>query len=426
MLIPGHLVELDVEKPAAGGRMIARHDGQVVFVHGAIPGERVRARVERVERQLAFAAVDEVLSPSPDRRAGLANPRCGGAVYSHIVYARQLALKADLISDAFTRLGRLPLEAPVAVAASPEHGYRMRARFHVQGATIGFFESGSHTICDAASTGQVTAASVAAAEGAVTALNESGATPVSVELAENMTADERALFVEVEAHGSVTVDTLTGLAATLGLTGCAIGARDGTELAGGTPVVADPLERVTGLACSGMLRRHVQSFFQGNRFLITKLVTAVLDAAPASGSVVDLYAGVGLFAVALAAAGRTAVTAVESQAASAGDLRQNAAQFGGAVRVWDGRVEHYLATARRAREETIIVDPPRTGISRDAMQAVAARAAGLVVYVSCDPATMARDARRLVDAGYVLRSLTGFDLFPNTPHVEALGVFARA
>src|SRR4029450_739848 len=119
---------LSIEKPAAGGRMLARHNGKVIFVHGAIPGERVRVRLERVERQLAFASVNEILESSPDRRQPDTDLWCGGCSYAHIVYPRQLTLKAELIQQAFSRLGRVPLDGDVAVQASPERGYRLKGR----------------------------------------------------------------------------------------------------------------------------------------------------------------------------------------------------------------------------------------------------------------------------------------------------------
>ena len=117
-LQPGQRLELAIEKPAAGGRMIARHDGQVILVKGAIPGERVIAAVERVERQMAFASTVDLVSASADRRSTHADPSCGGCSYAHIEYERQVALKSEVISDAFTRLGRLPVQPPV-VASSP-------------------------------------------------------------------------------------------------------------------------------------------------------------------------------------------------------------------------------------------------------------------------------------------------------------------
>jgi 23S rRNA (uracil1939-C5)-methyltransferase len=140
--------------------------------------------------------------------------------------------------------------------------------------------------------------------------------------------------------------------------------------------------------------------------------------------VLDLYAGVGLFSAALAGSGRREITAVEGDRVSGADLQQNAGTWGGAVEVVLDSVERYLSSWP-SRAETIIVDPPRTGISPVAMTAILKLAAPRLVYVSCDPATMARDARRLLDGGYTLESLRAFDLFPNTPHVECLGCFSR-
>src|SRR6516164_1576942 len=114
-LAEGQLVELSIEKPASGGRMIARHHGQVVLVRGAIPGERVRALVERAEKRLAHAVTKEVVDASPDRRPAPTDPLCGGALYSHIAYPGQLAIKSDVIRDAFARVGRHPIEHAIDV-----------------------------------------------------------------------------------------------------------------------------------------------------------------------------------------------------------------------------------------------------------------------------------------------------------------------
>ena len=139
MLNAGHVVTLTIEKPAAGGRMIARAEGQVVLVAGAIPGEQVTARIERVGRGVAYAEVVAVQQPSPDRQVVNGDPLCGGCLYSHIGYTRQLEIKALVIEDAFARIGHITLPVPVSVTASPEDGYRMRARLHVRGGQLGFF-----------------------------------------------------------------------------------------------------------------------------------------------------------------------------------------------------------------------------------------------------------------------------------------------
>ena len=433
MLNAGQRIELRIEKPAAGGRMIARHEGQVVLVLGAIPGERVLARIDRADRQLAFASTLEVAEPSPDRREPFVDPLCGGCLYAHIAYSRQLAIKAEIIKDAFVRLGRL--ETPsIEVAASPERGYRMRGRLYVQDGRTGFYREGSHSLCDAASTGLLSDAAVASAQEMAGALLGDGIAVKSIEVAENLGGDQRALHVETTETTETTEATpgprleqssLAALVRSLGLTGCS--ARSGGSLITALdPAVSDPLEALTrGRVTSGVLRRSAQSFFQANRFLLPHLVTAVLDSVQGAGDVLELYAGVGLFSVSLAGTGRTAITAVEGDRASGADLAVNARPFAHAIRVVRDSVEAFLERVQPGRAETILVDPPRTGISRAALTAIARQHARQAIYVSCDPATMARDARRLVDAGYAVTSMRAFDLFPNTPHVETLAVFER-
>src|SRR5712691_2351107 len=155
MVTPGQTLSLTIEKPAAGGRMIARVDGQIVLVLGAIPGERVRARIERVGKDVAYADTVAVEEGSSDRRTPFSDPLCGGCLYGYIKYPRQLDIKSLVIADAFNRIGHLPLPGAVRVAASPEEGYRMRARLHLRGQRFGFFREGTHEICDARATRQL-------------------------------------------------------------------------------------------------------------------------------------------------------------------------------------------------------------------------------------------------------------------------------
>jgi 23S rRNA (uracil1939-C5)-methyltransferase len=144
-----------------------------------------------------------------------------------------------------------------------------------------------------------------------------------------------------------------------------------------------------------------------------------------SGSVTDLYAGVGLFAISLAALGRTDVAAVEGDRYSAADLEANARPYGKAVAVAHASVEEYLERRSVRAPATLVLDPPRTGVSSEAMSGIIALKPQRVVYVSCDLATLARDARRFVESGYRLDHVEAFDLFPNTAHVETLAVFVR-
>ncbi len=157
---PGTPIELDIERPVAGGRMLARVGGRVVLVSGAIPGERVLAEIEQSPRAVIYGRTLEVLKRAPARRETQGDSTCGGTVYAHIDYATQLQLKAQVIADAFQRIGRVTLDGPVAIAASPEHGYRMRARLHIRNGQIGFFREGTHDLCSAAVTRQLAAATI--------------------------------------------------------------------------------------------------------------------------------------------------------------------------------------------------------------------------------------------------------------------------
>ena len=429
MLHAGSELTLEIEKAVAGGRMLARHDGQVVLVSGAIPGERVLARVERTARHLAFARVVEVLKDSPDRRAVSGDPSCGGTVFAHIGYAAQLALKSEIVADAFVRVGRMHVDTPVPVAPSPEAGYRMRARFHVREGRFGFFREGTHALCAPGPTGQLLPDSVTALECLATVLGHEGCSGVAAaELAENVTASDRTIHLEVRDDLTLRkCATVTSVEGITGLTASSIDRSD-DRLVYGIPMVVDTLEfpsgRPGGASAAIRLERHTRAFFQGNRYLLSMLVNRVTACVP-MGPVVDLYAGVGLFAVSLAALGWPEVVAVEGDRVSAADLHSNAKSFGARLTVAYGSVEDYLRSRRAPVDATVLVDPPRTGLSTDAMAGVLGLHPARIVYVSCDPATLARDARMMVERGYRLRQLEAFDLFPNTAHVESLAVFVR-
>ena len=428
-LAEGQEVELAIEKPAAGGRMIARHLGQIVLVRGAIPGERVRAWIERAEKRLAYAVTREVIEASPDRRAAGPDPLCGGALYAHIRYDRQLTIKSDVLRDAFARVGRYPIEGAVDVAGSPEEGYRMRARFHVRAGRAGFYREGTHQLCDAGPTRQLGDAAVASVTALAASLERDAPGAVgSIAISENLAASERAAHLELVQGARVDAAMLADHAADAGLRGIsALEPSTGEPLIGGTPIVTDPISALTGEGdTDAVVQRHAESFFQGNRHLLGGLVTAVVQVIPEAGEVLELYAGVGLFSVALAANGRSEVTAVEGDCSSGADLRENARPHAPRLDARIQRVEDYLASRRGRAPATIVIDPPRTGLSKEAAEGILRHGPACVVYVSCDPATLARDARKLLDAGYRLDALRAFDLFPNTPHVEALAVFTRS
>jgi 23S rRNA (uracil1939-C5)-methyltransferase len=424
MIEPGSVVTLDVEKPAAGGRMLARHQGQVVLVWGAIPGERVTARVDQAKKSVAFASTVEVLSASPDRRTVSGDPRCGGNVLAHVAYERQRQLKGEIIRDAFGRLGRIPLDRAPDVMASPERGYRMRARLHAVNGRLGFYREESHELCDAIETGQLsesTSAWIAAAQEMLRTGSSGRVT--AVEIAENIAGDERACHLDLRegADPSAYAALASGL---VGLTAQPADSLE-SETLSGTPRVTDLIQVRDGDAGVPLrLTRNVRAFFQGNRFLVEPLLHHVM-ALVTDEPVVDLYAGGGLFGLGLLAAGAEDVTLVEGDPVSGADLQANADPYRPRARVERSSVEAFLVGRRAQRPATMIVDPPRTGLSRDAVAGILAMAPPKLVYVSCDPATLARDARALLDGGYTLGGIMGLDLFPNTAHVETVVQFVR-
>jgi 23S rRNA (uracil1939-C5)-methyltransferase len=447
MLLPNQTLSLTIEKPAAGGRMLARANGQIVLVAGAIPGERVTVRVERLAKGVVFAETVTVDAPSPDRRAPFDDPLCGGCVYSHIAYGRQLGVKAAVITDAFKRIGRLELPGTIGVAASPEDGYRMRARLHVRGFRLGFFRENTHEVCDPRTTRQLLPATCDALDRLMAAMRSLGLDAVrEIELSENVDASDRVVYLdagsEIDSHAIVTLagtDGFTGIASAFGIQGRAqvvdrLIIRE--SLAGGPSPVEGRIGQVApqGSEASAVvtvaLRRHVLAFFQGNRHLLCPLVTHVVEQVRADGEVIDLYAGVGLFSVSAAAARGVRVTAVEGDHHAAEDLVANAAARGGSILAVHQSVENFLGSFREEPghdASTVIVDPPRTGLSKEALDGVLRLNASRLIYVSCDVATLARDARRIVDAdqGYAIARADAFDLFPNTPHVETVVVFDR-
>lgn len=400
--------------------MIARVDGQVVLVSGAIPGERVSARIDRLGKGVAYAQALAIEAPSSDRREPFSDPRCGGCSYSHIAYLRQLEIKAQVIADAFVRIGRLTLPNELRVAASAEEGYRMRARFHVHDGRAGFFREGTHEVCDARISRQVLASTAEAVETIAERVRASTPDSLSdLEVSENVDASERAIHLTM--MGPVAVSRLASLQGIERVSGVSFGweSLHRPEVLDGSPWVTDTLT-VGGKMVR--LRRHVLAFFQANRFLLGSLVGHVCDRIAPSGSLVDLYAGVGVFAVSAAVARGSRVIAVEGDRVAAHDLDANAAQAPGAIEAVHQSVE--LFTERTSvRPDTLIVDPPRTGMSKAALSGAINLRARQILYVSCDVATLARDARRLVDAGYRLARIDAFDCFPNTPHVETVAEF---
>jgi 23S rRNA (uracil1939-C5)-methyltransferase len=403
--------------------MIARAGGQVVLVAGAIPGERATVQIERVAKGVAYGQALAIEQSSPDRREPFVDPACGGCAYAHIAYPRQRAIKAQVVADALGRIGRVVWPAPIVVAPSPDEGYRMRARLHVKDGRIGFFREGSHELCDARTTRQLLPATCDVLDQIADRLSALDPINGELEISENVAATDR--VAHLESVSAVSSERWAQATRHPGLTGVTVRRSDaGTgdvETAAGDPHVTDVLS-IEGHDIA--LRRHVLAFFQGNRFLLHDLVAHVVGQIAPGDEVIDLYAGAGLFSIAAAVVRGAHVRAVEGDRVASADLIANAARLGGAVEALHQSVETFTAR-RHLPPAVLIVDPPRTGLSRESLQGAIRLQSRTVVYVSCDVATLARDTRHLLDAGYGIQRIDAFDLFPNTPHVETVITLTR-
>ena len=387
---------LAVTALAVGGEGVAREpSGRVVFVEGALPGERVRVAVTDERRHHARAVVLEVIEPAPTRvtpPCPFVAAGCGGCGWQHVDPEAQRALKGSMVAEALARLGGLP-DAEVAPGpVLPATGYRTTLR-GVADAT-GRFALRRHHSHDL-----VPVPACLVAHPRLAAVAAEGRFPAGREITIRVGArtGDRMVIVDgpagaVEVPDGVRVVT-------------------GDELAGGRR--AWLFEVVAGVR----LRVSARSFFQAGPDAAEALVAAVGQALGPSETLADLYAGVGLFAATVGRGAR--VVAVEASASAAADARVNLA--GGDAKV----VRRDVARWRPRAVEAAVADPPRAGLGRGGLRAVAATRASRVVLVSCDAGALGRDARLLAEAGYAWTGSTLVDAFPHTPHVEVVSRFER-
>jgi 23S rRNA (uracil1939-C5)-methyltransferase len=414
----GDELDVAVERSVFRGQGMARHEGRVVFVPRAIPGDRWRVRIAGVTAGYLRAAPLELLERGPGRRVAPcahAGP-CGGCAYQEVEPATQLSLKEAVLRDALSRAG-VPWEGPIGVHASPGEGWRTRATLHVDAGrlALGLHEEGSRRVVDLERCLQLSGALNAAARALLGGLRERphlARRIRDVELAES--PDGRQLVVGLAGpFGAAQATELAPLqpAMASGLLGIGRDRRPIT-LRGAPYLFAE----VGGVR----LRWHAAGFFQGNRFLLGELVERVLSLLPGPGPLLDLYAGVGLFALPLARAGAGPVHAVEQSSLAVDDSRWSARAAGLDARLEQDDVGEALGRWPVEPGERIVLDPPRTGAGAGVIAALAARRPVAVVYVSCDPPTLGRDLRSLSAAGYVPDSIDLFDLFPDTYHLETV------
>jgi 23S rRNA (uracil1939-C5)-methyltransferase len=348
--------------------------GKAVFVPGVLPGERVRVRLREERRDFARAALREVLEPSPDRvspACSLAGT-CGGCDWMHIRYERQLSLKVEIVREALRRTGGLE-ELPTGgleIEPSPPLASRNRAQVHRDGSgRLGYMGARSTRIVPA------------------------GACPIVAPPIEALLRGERPAPADLDRF---TVWS------------------DGQSLAAEG---RDDDRDLSASVCGRTVLFSVGCFFQSNLAVLEKLVPWALDGLKGEAAA-DLYCGVGLFGSFLADRGMR-VTAVESSTLAMAYARRNLP--GGLHSFYPLSVESWIVSgAAREGFDVVVVDPPRPGIAAEVRAWLCAHPPRRLVYVSCNPVTLARDLGALVEGGFSLEAIRLFDFYPQTSHVEAV------
>jgi tRNA/tmRNA/rRNA uracil-C5-methylase (TrmA/RlmC/RlmD family) len=395
----GAMLELDVGAPAHGGSCVARHDGQVLFVRHALPGERVRAQVTEQSKHFARADAIEVLTasehrvvpPCPVARAG----GCGGCDWQHAAAGYQRDIKAAIVVEQLHRLAGIDVDVVVEALPGDGFGWRTRVRFAVDATgRAGFRRHRSHEV--------VAVERCPIAHPLVEAAGVEGGhwnRVREVEVAAAVSSGERIVRTAAGADGRLR--TLDG----------------------------GPLHEA---AAGRQWRVSPGVFWQVHPHAADALSEAVLDGLrPLPGErALDLYAGVGLFAGSLASAvGLTGtVLAVESSPVAATDAAHNLADLPQAQLV---RADVAAALANPSRfglagqVDVVVLDPPRSGAGAKVVRSICGQRPRAVAYVACDPAALARDLSTFADHGYQLGQLRAFDLFPQTHHVECVAIVRR-
>jgi 23S rRNA (uracil1939-C5)-methyltransferase len=458
MQIPGTIFDIEIDGLSLEGQGVGRVDGLVVFVEGLVPGDRARVRGVRAAARHALAVPVSLLRPSPDRvRPFCADfDRCGGCSLQHFSYPAQLKEKRRLVVDALVRIGGVSdadaLVAPV-VGMSDPFAYRAKVEMPVSGSAahplVGFYGKASHDVVDPAEC-RVQHSVGDAVRGAVRAwMTEARVAPYDERRHEGLLRHVvvRTAFatgqvmVGLVANGTAVpavpalverlraaVETMPGMALTcvfLDVNRSRTAPVHGGDvrILHGAPTIE---EHLAGLR----FRVSPLSFFQVNPHQTELLYAAAVEAAALTGreTAYDLYCGTGTISLFLARKAAH-VVGIESVAPAVEDARANAAANGiGNVAFVCGEAESVVPEryARGERADVVVVDPPRRGCDARLLETLAGMAPDRIVYVSCDPATMARDVARLAPSGYRVVSVRPVDLFPWTTHIETVVLMTRA
>ena len=434
-------MKLSIEKMIYGGDGLAHMPadasgrGKTAFVPFVLPGEEIEAALTEDKPGFIRARAETILTPSQQRTEAPCPyfVSCGGCHYQHTSYGNQLQIKSQILRETLLRIAKIDWKNELEVHASEPWNYRNRTRMKMQHSPfgIGYYRFNSHELLPVEQC-PISSPLINHAVAVIWKIGQTaGAIADSIAEVEFFAdADDQKLLIEIYLSGKGKPSDLESSAAAFFQTL----APELPQLAGvaaffqGPAIVssfgyegADSLQYRTSIS---ELRVSAGSFFQVNRFLIEELVaTATSDA---KGKLAwDLYAGVGLFSAALAKNSER-VVAVESSPASSDDLAHNAPRNTKAVQSTTERfLEQSSGRAKSSSPDFVLVDPPRAGLGQKVATKLANSMAGQISYVSCDPATLARDLRVLLDAGYKLDGLHLFDLFPQTFHIETIARLSR-
>ena len=426
----GESPTVTIEKLVQGGRGLARREGRVLLVRGAIPGETVSITGGAKRRGVQEATVGEIVSPSPDRIAAPCPvyELCGGCQLQHIRYDAQLRFKREILAETLTRVGKMQVDVPAVIASPDPYGYRSSVRFVVfrgkAGFTLGFHEEGSHAPVAAAGCLLVPEAMRKVIVEVQERLARHGRLPAQVESLEVRRS---------AAFGSTLLSWRTGpamrsQAETLfalfhevpDVVGQVVTAENRGRWVAGQDWIADRLDDLLFRVTDG-------SFMQANWPLTGTLAHTLVDwVAPSSGiRVLELYAGIGVLGLPLARRGAL-VTEVEANRWALADARHAAkTNHIGRCRFRHLKAEECLESAENGEYDAVLMDPPRTGLSPESLKGLLAINVPRLFYLSCDPATLARDLGKLGAGGYRIVRLQAFDMFPQTSHIETLVELAR-
>ncbi len=406
-----HLIEIELTGMAYGGEALGRlPDGRVVFVPFALPGEKVRARIWEDKKRYARAGLVEILSASPDRIPPhcIHYGTCGGCHYQHLPYKAQLAAKTAILGDQLERIGGISKPQVLPPAASQPWGYRNHVQFHLTPeGKIGYFTHDSSHVYP-----------IQECHLPQELINqvwpqlEFEGLPEFERIAIRQ-GDEDKLLLILESNDplppQVSIEELDISAVHLSPAGSLV-------LAGSPAISIDVLGRAFQVSAG--------SFFQVNTQMAEAMVGYVLEelSLPVDAVVLEVYCGAGLFSAFLATrAGR--LVGIESSPDACRDFVVNLDEFEN-VELYEAPAEQVLP-GLDVQPDLVLVDPPRVGLSRHTLQSVVNFAPPTLIYISCDPATLARDARQIIQHGYQLQSTKVFDLFPQTYHIESVNIFTR-